>query len=74
MRYLNLWPIFHQSNTFSNSQESIERGEENELIIERILTLIRNVIQVPPDENEKRANNDATVHDEVCNDLLLMFE
>ncbi|THK33002.1 protein timeless homolog [Diachasma alloeum] len=45
--------------------ESAERGEENELIIERILTLIRNVIQVPPDDNEKRADNDATVHDEL---------
>ncbi|XP_034934838.1 protein timeless homolog isoform X2 [Chelonus insularis] len=42
-----------------------ERGEENELIIERILTLIRNALQVPPDDNEKRVDNDATVHDEV---------
>ncbi|KAK0096098.1 hypothetical protein PV326_006481 [Microctonus aethiopoides] len=42
-----------------------ERGEENELIIERILTLIRNALQVPPDDNDKRADNDATVHDEL---------
>ncbi|XP_011305481.1 protein timeless homolog [Fopius arisanus] len=45
--------------------EHMERGEENELIIERILTLIRNVIQVPPDDNENRADNDATIHDEL---------
>ncbi|KAG8037721.1 hypothetical protein G9C98_005932, partial [Cotesia typhae] len=45
--------------------DTSERGEENELIIERILTLIRNVLQVPPHDNDKRADNDATVHDEV---------
>ncbi|XP_015606157.1 protein timeless homolog [Cephus cinctus] len=45
--------------------DSGERGEENELIIERILTLVRNVLQIPPDDNEKRTDNDATIHDEV---------
>ena len=35
------------------------------MIIERILTLIKNVLQVPPSDNEKRADNDASVHDEV---------
>lgn len=35
------------------------------MIIERILTLIRNVLQVPPNDNEIRTENDATVHDEV---------
>ncbi|XP_011690831.1 PREDICTED: protein timeless homolog isoform X1 [Wasmannia auropunctata] len=44
---------------------TIERGEEDELTIERILVFIRNVLQVPPNDNDKRADNDATVHDEV---------
>lgn len=35
------------------------------MTIERILVFIRNVLQVPPNDNDKRADNDATVHDEV---------
>ncbi|XP_011874597.1 PREDICTED: protein timeless homolog isoform X1 [Vollenhovia emeryi] len=42
-----------------------ERGEDDELTIERILAFVRNVLQVPPNDNEKRADNDATVHDEL---------
>ncbi|KAL6268795.1 hypothetical protein P5V15_001919, partial [Pogonomyrmex californicus] len=45
--------------------DSTERGEEDELTIERILVFIRNVLQVPPNDNDKRADNDATVHDEI---------
>ncbi|XP_072751003.1 protein timeless homolog [Anoplolepis gracilipes] len=45
--------------------DSVERGEENELTIERILIFIRNVLQVPPNDNDKRGDNDATVHDEI---------
>ncbi|KAL0125370.1 hypothetical protein PUN28_004481 [Cardiocondyla obscurior] len=45
--------------------EGTERGEENELIIERILVFIRNVLQVPPNDNNKRVDNDATIHDEL---------
>lgn len=42
------------------------RSEEQGLIIERILSLIRNVLQVPvsPDA-EKRADNDASLHDQI---------
>lgn len=40
--------------------------EDQELIIERILTLIRNVLQVPSsDDSEKRFDNDASLHDQV---------
>lgn len=35
------------------------------MIIERILIFVRNVLQIPPDENEKRVDNDVTIHDEV---------
>lgn len=43
------------------------------MTIERILVFIRNVLQVPPNDNDKRGDNDATVHDEVqidCNNKL----
>ncbi|KOC61872.1 Protein timeless like protein [Habropoda laboriosa] len=46
-------------------EDNIERGEETEMILERILVFIRNVLQIPPDENEKRVDNDVTIHDEV---------
>ncbi|XP_053978576.1 protein timeless homolog isoform X1 [Hylaeus volcanicus] len=45
--------------------DNVERGEENNMIIERILIFIRNILQVPPDENENRADTDVTVHDQV---------
>lgn len=47
------------------SIDTSERGEENEIIIERILTFIRNVLQIPPPDNDLRTDNDATVHDEL---------
>lgn len=46
-------------------QEYAERGDENSLIIERILILIRNVLYVPAHAMEKRPDNDASVHDQV---------
>ncbi|CAH0553862.1 unnamed protein product [Brassicogethes aeneus] len=47
-------------------QDSGERGDENSLIIERILILIRNILYVPADPMaEKRTDNDASVHDQV---------
>lgn len=45
-------------------QEWQERGEENSLIIERILILVRNVLNVPADPDaEKRPDNDVSAHD-----------
>lgn len=42
------------------------RSEDQGLILERILVLIRNVLQVPTNpESEKRADNDASLHDQV---------
>lgn len=47
-------------------QEYIERGDENSLIIERILMLIRNILYIPADyDAEKRPDDDANVHDQV---------
>ncbi|XP_043250203.1 protein timeless homolog, partial [Colletes gigas] len=45
--------------------DNIERGEEDNMVIERILVFIRNILQIPPDENEKRVDTDVTVHDQV---------
>ena len=43
------------------------------MMIERILTFIRNVLRVPPNENEKRTDNDPTIHDEVIFDFYNLF-
>jgi Timeless protein. len=49
----------------------VERDEDTGLVIERILILVRNVLQVPADpEAEKRTDNDASIHDQV---MLQMF-
>ncbi|XP_055851009.1 protein timeless homolog [Episyrphus balteatus] len=53
------------------TQKSLEidwalRSEEQGLMIERVLVLIRNVLQVPANpEAECRADNDASLHDQV---------
>lgn len=45
-------------------QEWQERGEENGLIIERILILVRNVLSIPADPDvEKRTDNDVSAED-----------
>ncbi|XP_066299874.1 protein timeless homolog isoform X1 [Branchiostoma lanceolatum] len=42
------------------------RQEEDSLLIERILLLVRNILHVPADpEEEKRTDDDASVHDQV---------
>ncbi|KAI4503294.1 hypothetical protein M0802_001516 [Mischocyttarus mexicanus] len=60
-----IWKIVNNRLTAIFSIDNMERGEENEMIIERILALIRNVLQVPPDENERCPNNDVTIHDQI---------
>ncbi|XP_043579591.1 protein timeless homolog [Bombus pyrosoma] len=60
-----IWTILSNRLSKILKLDNVERGEENEMIIERILIFIRNVLQILPDENEKRVDNDATVHDEV---------
>ncbi|XP_059969191.1 protein timeless homolog isoform X2 [Mesoplodon densirostris] len=43
-----------------------ERQEEDSLLIERILLLVRNVLHVPADlDQEKRIDDDASVHDQL---------
>lgn len=50
----------------SRPQAFAIRSEEQNLLIERILVLMRNVLQVPANpEAECRADNDASLHDQV---------
>ncbi|XP_056590423.1 protein timeless homolog isoform X2 [Triplophysa dalaica] len=43
-----------------------ERAEEHNLLIERILLLVRNVLHIPPDPyEEKNVDDDASVHDKL---------
>lgn len=47
-------------------QDWAERSEDQGLLIERILVLIRNVLTVPASpDTERRADNDASLHDQV---------
>ena len=43
-----------------------ERAEDDQLVIERILILVRNVLQVPRDSgSERRTDDDVSLHDQV---------
>ena len=49
-------------NLFSREWEA--REEEERLLVERLLVLVRNVISIPSDpDDEKRTDNDVSVHD-----------
>ena len=46
--------------------DSAERAEDDTLVIERILILVRNVLQVPRDSgSERRTDDDVSLHDQV---------
>ena len=46
------------------NREWEEREEEERLLVERLLVLVRNVVGIPSDpEAEKRTDNDVSVHD-----------
>jgi timeless len=46
--------------------DAAERGEEEQLLMERILILVRNVLQVPRDSrSERRTDDDVSMHDQV---------
>ena len=48
----------------------IERSTDETIEIERILTLLRNVLQIPrAPEDEEKIDNDLTIHDKVLNAL-----
>lgn len=61
-----IWAILSKKLSDILQIDSDERSEEKGMVLERILVLIRNVLQVPADpEAERRPDNDASVHDQV---------
>lgn len=62
----SVWAILSTKLSKILELEYADRGEENGLVIERILILIRNVLYVPSDrDSENRPDNDANLHDQV---------
>lgn len=62
----SVWAILSTKLSKILELEYAERGDENSLIIERILILVRNVLYVPSDpDTEKRPDHDANLHDQV---------
>ncbi|XP_018327682.1 protein timeless homolog [Agrilus planipennis] len=61
-----IWAVLSKKLTSVLDIDIAERGDENSLIIERILILIRNVLYIPSDlDRIRRPDNDANVHDQV---------
>ena len=61
-----VWAVLAQSLGKLLKKEYGDRSEEDGLVIERILILIRNILQVPPDvRGEKRTDDEASLHDQI---------
>lgn len=61
-----IWTVLQQRLQKMLQIECNERMDEHSLLIERVLVLIRNVLQVPADPDaERRSDNDASIHDQV---------
>lgn len=61
-----IWTVLQQRMQKMLLIEWNERMDEQNLLIERVLVLIRNVLQVPANPDaERRSDNDASVHDQV---------
>ncbi|KAJ8674826.1 hypothetical protein QAD02_010612, partial [Eretmocerus hayati] len=65
----NVWIVVNEKLKELLAIEPAERGEDNEMIIERILSLIRNVLRVPASDHECRTDNDTSTHDLVLYSL-----
>lgn len=47
-------------------KEPAQRSEEKGVLVERVLVLMRNILHIPSNsETEKRADNDASLHDQI---------
>ena len=61
-----LWAILAQQLGKLLRKDYSDRSEDDGLVIERILILIRNILQVPKDDqSEKRTDDEASTHDQV---------
>lgn len=62
----SIWAILSTKLSKILELDYAERGDENSLVIERILLLVRNILYVPSDPDvEKRPDYDANLHDQV---------
>ena len=65
-----LWAILTQQLGQLLRKEFNERSEDDGLVIERILILVRNILQVPKDAlGERRTDDEASIHDQVSKSL-----
>nr|XP_022919507.1 protein timeless homolog [Onthophagus taurus] len=63
---IEVWAVLSKRMSKILEVDFSERGDENSLIIERILILVRNVLYVPSNPDaERRPDNDASIHDQV---------
>ena len=63
-----LWAILTQQLGQLLRKEFNERSEDDGLVIERILILVRNILQVPKDTlGDRRTDDEASIHDQVSN-------
>ena len=53
-----LWAILAQTLGKLLKKDFGERSEDDGLVVERILILVRNILQVPRDSTRERCNND----------------
>ena len=61
-----LWAVLTMQLGKLLRKEFSERSEDDGLVIERILILVRNILQVPRDSvGEKRTDDEASIHDQV---------
>ena len=60
-----LWAVLAQQLGQLLKKDYAERSEEDGLVIERILILVRNILQVPRENTEKRTDDEASTHDQV---------
>lgn len=61
-----IWTVLQERLQKMLQIEWNERMDDHNLLIERILVLIRNVLQVPANPDaERRSDNDASIHDQV---------
>ncbi|XP_012279584.1 protein timeless homolog [Orussus abietinus] len=59
-----IWSVVGYRLEVIFKKEQLDRTEDEELTVERILVFIRNVLQIP-DDNLRKTDDDATIHDEL---------
>ncbi|XP_035225481.1 protein timeless homolog [Stegodyphus dumicola] len=67
---VKVWEALSENLKELLKQRPIERNEEENLTIERILIVIRNILHIPPDEKSLiRTDDDINLHDKILDNL-----